>query len=458
MSFLRVFAPAAALTLIACASFPAVPASSSLESDLWIVDAGPAGSFQAISGAFEVPAVRDDPSAGVFTLQYIRLLSTATEPAAPVVYLAGGPGDAATPIAEQPFAVAALASWLETADVVLLDQRGVGASGPDTSVSNDEHIPRDFFVDEQSALEHRMTIDAAARTILESRGVPLAGLTVQESADDVEALRRHLGLDRVSLYGFSYGTHLALSVIRRHPDSVERAVLVGTEGPDHTLKPPLSLDERLHDLAQLAAISPELSGEEDLVAVFDRVSARLDQEPVLVSVRPPAGQAMSVPVGAFGLHLIMRHDIGDATDLPVFPRLLYALDRGDTAMLGWFVQRRSFWLTETSAHLFMTDGSSGGSPDRLSMVARDREISGFGNAANFPLPDIIDVWSRRQSTPTIMTRCVQTSRFSSSAARSIGTRLRPKPRRFAADFPTQLTSSSKTLVMSKSSRMGRRGR
>ena len=44
--------------------------------------------------------------------------------------------------------------------------------------------------------------------------------------DDVEALRTHLGLDRIDLLGHSAGAALAVSYAARHPDRVRRFVLV----------------------------------------------------------------------------------------------------------------------------------------------------------------------------------------------------------------------------------------
>jgi pimeloyl-ACP methyl ester carboxylesterase len=54
------------------------------------------------------------------------------------------------------------------------------------------------------------------------------------SVDDLDAVRQALGLERVSLEGVSYGTYLALSYARAHPDHVERLVLdstLATESP-----------------------------------------------------------------------------------------------------------------------------------------------------------------------------------------------------------------------------------
>ncbi|SCF04091.1 alpha/beta fold hydrolase [Micromonospora saelicesensis] len=44
--------------------------------------------------------------------------------------------------------------------------------------------------------------------------------------DDVEALRGHLGLDRLDLLGHSAGANLALQYLTRHPDRVGRLALV----------------------------------------------------------------------------------------------------------------------------------------------------------------------------------------------------------------------------------------
>lgn len=53
---------------------------------------------------------------------------------------------------------------------------------------------------------------------------------VDRQVDDVEALRRHLGLDRLDLLGHSAGASLALLYAARHPDRVGRLVLVCPSG------------------------------------------------------------------------------------------------------------------------------------------------------------------------------------------------------------------------------------
>jgi proline iminopeptidase len=45
--------------------------------------------------------------------------------------------------------------------------------------------------------------------------------------DDVEALREHLGLDRIDLLGHSAGANLATRYLERHPERVGRLALIG---------------------------------------------------------------------------------------------------------------------------------------------------------------------------------------------------------------------------------------
>src|SRR5262249_9777693 len=158
-----------------------------------------------------------------------------------------------------------------------------------------------------------------------SRGVDLAGYTSVESAADLDELRAALGFERVSLLGFSYGTHLACAYLRRYGDRVENAVLLGVEGPDQTQKLPWVMDTQMRKLGLLVAgdsrIGPRIP---DLMALYDRVVSRLERQPMLIPVPGPSGKdTLMVPVGPFGLRLIMRIDVGDATDLAVFPRLLW---------------------------------------------------------------------------------------------------------------------------------------
>ncbi len=55
-----------------------------------------------------------------------------------------------------------------------------------------------------------------------------ARMTLDENVEDMEALRRHLGLGPVVVIGTSYGGMVAMAHAARHPDSVSHLVLVVT--------------------------------------------------------------------------------------------------------------------------------------------------------------------------------------------------------------------------------------
>ena len=92
---------------------------------------------------------------------------------------------------------------------------------------------------------------------LRAKGIDLAAYNTEASADDLEDLRIALGVPKISLFGFSYGTHLGLAAIRRHPSSIDRVILAGTEGPDDSQKYPHTFDLQLARLAQLEGVDAE---------------------------------------------------------------------------------------------------------------------------------------------------------------------------------------------------------
>lgn len=65
-----------------------------------------------------------------------------------------------------------------------------------------------------------------------SRPVPLESCTIEQMADDVEELRKALGLGKVTVLGNSYGGFWAMTYALRHPESLNRLILI-TTSPSH---------------------------------------------------------------------------------------------------------------------------------------------------------------------------------------------------------------------------------
>lgn len=118
-----------------------------------------------------------------------------------------------------------------------------------------------------------------------AQGVDILAYNTIESANDVDDLRKALGAEKLNLVGFSYGTHLRLACIRYHGKNLNRVVLIGTEGPDHTDKLPSTSDDSIRRLSALVAKDPELGPKmPDLTGTLKRTLNRLEKEPVTVTI------------------------------------------------------------------------------------------------------------------------------------------------------------------------------
>jgi pimeloyl-ACP methyl ester carboxylesterase len=124
----------------------------------------------------------------------------------------GGPGGSVT-AATQGYVVA-FKRQLADRDLILVDQRGTGLSGA-------LRCPRIRIPDSSPALGQANAAAACAAKL----GPGAALYTTRASAADIDAVRQALGLDRIALYGSSYGTKLELAYNLLYPAHVDRMVL-----------------------------------------------------------------------------------------------------------------------------------------------------------------------------------------------------------------------------------------
>ena len=70
---------------------------------------------------------------------------------------------------------------------------------------------------------------------LQADGVDLAGYSLPERVDDLEAARRALGYGRIDLLSESAGTRTAMIYAWRYPKSIHRSVMIGVNPPGNFL-------------------------------------------------------------------------------------------------------------------------------------------------------------------------------------------------------------------------------
>ncbi|WP_242614314.1 alpha/beta hydrolase [Actinomadura roseirufa] len=149
----------------------------------------------------------------------------------------GGPGASGLPYGP------ALARWLggaghaETAakyDIIGFDPRGVGASKP--ALTCDPHYSDPIRPDyvPGSAKEERAWIAKSkkyAQDCARKFGWLLPHLRTTDAARDIETIRAALGQQKISWYGFSYGTYFGATYATLFPKRVKRMVLDGNVNP-----------------------------------------------------------------------------------------------------------------------------------------------------------------------------------------------------------------------------------
>jgi pimeloyl-ACP methyl ester carboxylesterase len=204
------------------------------------------GSYDADCGTLVVPENRADPQSRLIALPVTRIHARSSRPREPIFRLQGGPG-----ITNTKFRYAD--RFADERDVVLVGYRGVDGSSkldcPEVTSSR-EHA-RGFLT------EKAMRADAAAFQAcadrLESDGVDLAGYTLPQRVDDLEAARRALGYDRIDLLSESAGTRTAMIYAWRYPTGIHRSVMIGVNPPGAFLWNAKTTGEQIHRYAALCA-------------------------------------------------------------------------------------------------------------------------------------------------------------------------------------------------------------
>ena len=343
-------------------------------------------------GTLLVPENRSNPKSNLIELAFVRFKSTSKNPGPPIVYLAGGPGGSGIGTATGTRFPLFMA-LREIGDVIAFDQRGTGYAKPNLGCYEQLKMPLDVAPSRAAAVEElRKNARGCIQYWRDIQRVDLTGYNTNESADDLEDLRKALGVKQISLWSISYGTHLALATIRRHPQSIHRAILAGTEGPDHTYKLPSNVQKHLEDLAAVIKADPEIGKEiPDFLGLMKSVFDRLDAQPQTVEVMDPrTKQNVKVIVNKFVLQYIVANNIG-TTVTANFPALFYRASKGD------FTNPAQVWLNTSrqelgSAMSYMMDCASGQTSARREQIAREAKEMLLEDISNFPFPEICEEW------------------------------------------------------------------
>ncbi len=230
----------------------------------------------------------------------------------PLVYLAGGPGGSA--IDEYLNDIEGFDyPFTRNRDLILVDQRGTGYSSP--SLNCPEMEQESEFLDDnpQELCQQRLA----------SSGIDLTAYNSAENAADIATLRQALNIDEWNLMGISYGTRLALTVMRDFPEGIRSVILDSVFPPDADTPG----EEALSTLWSLRRLFDECESDDycsdqypNLESVFLETVADLNESP---------------QDETYGDDLVfaISNAFNDGQLISLVPYVIYVVSEGDIAAL-----------------------------------------------------------------------------------------------------------------------------
>lgn len=234
--------------------------------------------------------------------------------------LTGGPGQPG--VAFGPSYADGFARELGNRSLVVLDQRGTGGS---LALS----CPEIQSIDSLSTVFPGDVAGCAER--LGARRDSFGSI---ETAADIEAVRRALGVEKIAIYGVSYGTWVAQQYARAYPDRVEKLILDSVVAPGDDpwdLRITQSLPRVMADLcARNACRGITTDPMADLTAVVRRIRAR---GRLSGTVRTTTGGRRTETLSQVDLlYVLVASDLNSFMQARI-PAALVAARRGDLAPL-----------------------------------------------------------------------------------------------------------------------------
>ncbi|MCO5188849.1 MAG: alpha/beta hydrolase [Anaerolineae bacterium] len=290
-----------------------------------------------VCGILTVPEDYGKPEGNKVELVYAILRSTSLAPAGdPVVYLHGGPGSAEMRQLAQ--LTERFESLRRTRDVIVFDQRGTGYSNNRLACDVEYATQQDDARGGLDALSNgsegnnevavNMLLYQVCLDRFEAIGTDLTQYNTLNNARDVVTLIEALGYTEFNLYGFSYGTQVALEVMRRYPEQL-RSVILDSVAPAH-IKLYENLGqpnvEALLSLFYFCEVDPDCQkAYPDLQERFVALLDKLDEQPITTV---DGRSISSVEVVAALRQSDIRPGLGG-----FFPLMIWELERGETTTL-----------------------------------------------------------------------------------------------------------------------------
>lgn len=263
----------------------------------------------------------------------------ATQPD-PVLYLSGGPGASILKLIHSQYEILSKPVFDTGRSLIVFDQRGVGVSQPELDCPTYRTLSMELLdrqIDGKSISEQeiRSLILGSIKSCRDdlAQSADLGAYNSQNSAADVHQIVTSLGFQRVNLWGGSYGTRLALEVMRLYPDDLRSVILDAVYPPDADLylEGPANFQRSLTRLFASCGENPVCSENyPELETVFFNTVARLDEQPVYLDIWDPyTGDEHKTLVNGNTLMVLTFQLLYDSRVRYFIPQIIYDVSQDD---------------------------------------------------------------------------------------------------------------------------------
>jgi pimeloyl-ACP methyl ester carboxylesterase len=341
----------------------------------------------AFEGSFTVPENRADTQSRTLTLRYVRFPATGNKTGFPIIYLAGGPGGSGIDTAKgRRFPL--FMAMREFGDVIAFDQRGTGASNDMPQCTSSQKLAgTENISDVQYVKRHQYALRECL-TFWKEKGIDVHGYTTPENVNDLEALRQHLGVQKLTLWGISYGSHLSLAAIKQMGDRIDKVVIASAEGLDQTIKLPARTDDYFGRVQDAINTQPKTKAAwPDIKSTMRRVHAKLEKAPIAIKVKQKDGTTFDYLWQRRDMQQAASATISDPVPLSLLLHLYDSLDKGDTKILDAvapFVVKATEEISFQPMSVLM-DIASGTGAARRALIADQAKTSLLATYLNQPV-------------------------------------------------------------------------
>jgi len=270
-------------------------------------------------GKLSVPERREQPDGRRIDLN-VMVLAATEGPSVPdpLVFLAGGGVLPATRLA--PFLSRTMAELRRSRDVLLVDQRGTGASNPLSCTL--QLPPFNDLERDRAVVRERVTACVAEF----ATRADVRAYSTTRAMHDLEQVRSLLGYSQLNLWGVSYGTKAAREYLRLYPAQVRSLVLSGVVPRDRAWwgEQAANAESVLREYYRLCERDPACgSAFPNPREALERLLVRLERQPIQIGD--------SVQVSATDVRRVLYNRLSESWSAVTIPLLVQLALDGDAA-------------------------------------------------------------------------------------------------------------------------------